>query len=79
MRMNSSGEMTVGVVGLGYVGLALAAALGRHFDTIGFDRDGERVAQCDRHFDAAGQVSEADLRAASRLRVTADSTALAGC
>jgi len=34
---------TVAVVGLGYVGLPLAAAFGRKFETIGFDLSAEKV------------------------------------
>jgi len=63
-------------VGLGYVGLTLAAALGRRFDTIGLDQDGARVEDCRRLIDRTGQVPEAELRAASRLRCTTDVSAL---
>ena len=37
-------EMKIAVVGLGYVGLPLAAAFaGNGFDVVGFDRNRERV------------------------------------
>src|SRR5438477_4351960 len=38
-------QATIAVVGLGYVGLPLAAALGREFDTVGFDIHAGRVAE----------------------------------
>jgi len=68
---------TVGIVGLGYVGLPLAIGLGKTFKTIGFDRSEQRVADC-RHFrDPTGEVSEADLRAAAKLETTSDPSRLA--
>jgi UDP-N-acetyl-D-galactosamine dehydrogenase len=39
-------DRIVAVVGLGYVGLPLAAAFGRRFATIGFDISEEKVAAC---------------------------------
>jgi UDP-N-acetyl-D-galactosamine dehydrogenase len=69
---------TVAVVGLGYVGLSLASALGRRFDTIGIDRDERRIAECRRFHDATGQVAEAELRAATHLRLVTDPAAIAG-
>ena len=47
-------QTRIAVVGLGYVGLPLAAALGREFPTIGFDIDSERVAQLESGHDATG-------------------------
>ena len=41
----------IGVVGLGYVGLPLAAAFGRLYDTLGYDIDAERVGQLRDGFD----------------------------
>ena len=32
------------VIGLGYVGLPLAVAFGRHWPTLGFDIDADRIA-----------------------------------
>ena len=68
---------TVAVVGLGYVGLPLAAAFGKKFRTIGFDLSAEKVENYRRHLDPTGEVSSADLRAASQLVVTSDPGQLA--
>jgi UDP-N-acetyl-D-galactosamine dehydrogenase len=43
-----TGDPTVAVIGLGYVGLPLAVAFGRELKVIGFDIDGERVRQLSR-------------------------------
>jgi UDP-N-acetyl-D-mannosaminuronate dehydrogenase len=36
------------IIGLGYVGLPLAAEFGRFFGTVGFDIDPRRIANCGR-------------------------------
>ena len=67
---------TVGIIGLGYVGLPLAAAFGSVFETIGIDRSEEKIASYGRHEDPTGEVPSAALRGATRLRVTTDASAL---
>ena len=53
----------VGVVGLGYVGLSVAAAFGRVLPTLGFDVDARRVEELQQGSDRNGEVSEEDLKA----------------
>ena len=67
--------MTVGVVGLGYVGLPLAVEFGRKFSTIGFDLSNEKVESYRRHVDPTGEVDAARF-ADSKLVVTTNPTAL---
>ena len=67
----------VAVVGLGYVGLPLAVEFGKLRTTIGFDLNAEKVTQYRKHVDPTGEVSSADLRAASKLTTTTDAAALA--
>jgi UDP-N-acetyl-D-galactosamine dehydrogenase len=67
----------VAVVGLGYVGLPLAVAFGRKWDTIGFDLSLTKVSSYRRFIDPTGEVTSDDLRAANRLVVTTDPAALA--
>ena len=59
---------TVAVVGLGYVGLPLAVEFGRKFRTIGFDLSQAKVDAYNRGVDPTGEVSSADLKAATMLR-----------
>ena len=72
-------DTVVGVVGLGYVGLPLAAAFGGHFRTIGFDIDAQRIADLERGVDLTREVDAEELRAAGRLRYTADASDLEAC
>ena len=69
-------DCTVGVVGLGYVGLPLAVAFGEHFLTIGFDLDEAKVASYRAGLDPTGEVEEARFRRSSRFQATNDASAL---
>jgi UDP-N-acetyl-D-galactosamine dehydrogenase len=51
----------VAVVGLGYVGLPVAVAFGRHDETIGFDINTKRIAELKDGKDHTGEVSAAEL------------------
>lgn len=66
----------VAVVGLGYVGLPLAVAFGKHYQTIGFDLSEAKVENYKRFIDPTGEVSSEDLRAATGLDCSTDPSAL---
>ena len=72
-------DARIGVVGLGYVGLPLAAALGREFETIGFDIDEQRIAALREGHDATGEVDAAELAQAKKLSFSADPSELTRC
>jgi UDP-N-acetyl-D-galactosamine dehydrogenase len=65
----------IAVVGLGYVGLPVAAAFSRQLDTVGFDISSERVEQLACGDDRTGEVSTQELTK-SRLQVSADPAVL---
>lgn len=65
---------TVVVVGLGYVGLPLAVALAKRFETWGLDIDTARIAELEGGHDRTGEIGRARLEA-SRLRLTANAAA----
>ncbi|MGH8714709.1 MAG: nucleotide sugar dehydrogenase, partial [Casimicrobiaceae bacterium] len=67
---------TVAVVGLGYVGLPLAVEFGKKYPTVGFDLSAAKVAAYGRGIDPTGEVSRAELAAASGLNCTTDASAL---
>src|SRR6266404_5478501 len=66
----------VAVVGLGYVGLPLAVEFGKKRNTIGFDLSHAKIDSYRRFIDPTGEMSSADLRAATQLTVTAEPEAL---
>jgi len=62
----------VGIIGLGYVGLQLAAAFGRRVPTVGFDIDARRVDELLAGSDRSGEVDGPTLQSARFLSLTAD-------
>jgi UDP-N-acetyl-D-galactosamine dehydrogenase len=60
-------ERTIGVVGLGYVGLPVAVAMGERFSTIGFDVNARRIAELKDCHDRTGEVAAAELKASKIL------------
>ncbi len=69
----------IGVIGLGYVGLPLAVEFGKQYDTTGFDIREERIAELRRGRDHTLETEPKELRAAKRLRFTADLRELKRC
>ena len=67
---------TVAVVGLGYVGLPLAAEFGKKYRTIGFDLSEEKIEAYRKRVDPTGELSREDFQAASKLEVTNNPRAL---
>ena len=72
-------QAKIAIVGLGYVGLPLAVALGREFPTLGFDIDAARVAELEAGRDATGEVDSAELKTAAKLRFGAGAALLKNC
>jgi UDP-N-acetyl-D-galactosamine dehydrogenase len=69
----------IGVVGLGYVGLPLAAEFGKHFKTVGFDLKLSRIKELAAGRDSTLEVSKAELKASKRLTFTDSVKDLKGC
>lgn len=67
-----SPNKTLCVVGLGYVGLPLAAEFGKKFKTIGLDINAERIEELKKFYDRTLEMDEAGLKAATHLTYTAD-------
>ena len=73
--------MKIGIVGLGYVGLPLAAAFGRAgHEVIGFDVDAARVERLNRGESDIEDVTSAELSdLGDRFAASADPAVLGGC
>lgn len=67
---------TVGIVGLGYVGLPLAVEFGKKYRTVGYDLSAAKIEAYREHRDPTGEVCEKDLKAATRLEFTTDAKRL---
>lgn len=77
--MRDISEARIAVIGLGYVGLPLALALGRTYPVTGFDIDTDRIAALKQGHDATQEAAPADFAAATRLDFTSDPAALRAC
>jgi UDP-N-acetyl-D-galactosamine dehydrogenase len=72
-------QPTIGIVGLGYVGLPLAAEFGKRYPTVGFDLNATRVAQLRQGVDATREVSAGELAEARQLAMTTAADDLRAC
>jgi len=68
--MRDRSECTIGVIGLGYVGLPLAVEFGRQYVTVGYDIDAARIAALREGRDRTLEVGAEELAAATHLRFT---------
>jgi len=59
----------IAVVGLGYIGLPIAVAFGKHGPVIGFDTNKTKIDELRKGIDRTGEVSEEDLKS-SQLNYT---------
>ncbi|HEY9217545.1 MAG TPA: nucleotide sugar dehydrogenase [Phenylobacterium sp.] len=67
------------VLGLGYVGLPLAVAFGRHHPTVGFDINADRIAELRRGVDRTLEVDPEELSASGQISFSSDPEQLKGC
>lgn len=67
---------TVGVVGLGYVGMPLAVEFGKKTRTLGFDLSEKKVASYKAFVDPTGELSTEELKQAQFLTVSNDPSCL---
>ena len=73
------GDAKVAIVGLGYVGLPLAVEFGKKRPVVGFDINGDRIAELAEGRDSTLEVETAELRAATCLAFTCDAADLSEC
>ncbi|MEC9040543.1 MAG: Vi polysaccharide biosynthesis UDP-N-acetylglucosamine C-6 dehydrogenase TviB [Pseudomonadota bacterium] len=69
----------IGVIGLGYVGLPLAAAFGEKREVVGFDINSKRIAELRDGVDFTREVSRNELAEAKHLSFTDSLDGIADC
>jgi UDP-N-acetyl-D-galactosamine dehydrogenase len=74
-----SADARIAVIGLGYVGLPLAVALGAKRAVLGFDIDAARVRELGQGIDRTLELVPEEIRAATQLEFSSDAAALASC
>ena len=70
---------TIGIIGLGYVGLPLAVAFGKKIKTIGFDLNSNRIRQLKLSNDITLEVSKKEIIRSKYLNFTSDVNNLKKC
>ncbi|WP_293678073.1 nucleotide sugar dehydrogenase, partial [uncultured Phenylobacterium sp.] len=81
MMMNpfANRPVKLAVLGLGYVGLPLAAAFAEHVDVVGFDINADRVTELSGGSDRTLEVGPEELKAATRLTFSSKPSDLKDC
>ena len=78
MRHGVAPADSVAVIGLGYVGIQLATALGRERPTIGFDQDESKLDEYRLGHDPSGELGAGAFNDATQLSFTSDPGTLGG-
>ncbi|ULQ46707.1 nucleotide sugar dehydrogenase [Flagellatimonas centrodinii] len=69
----------IAVIGLGYVGLPLAAEFGKKYKTVGFDINAKRIDELRQGRDHTREMSPQELAEATQLRYTSNPGDIADC
>lgn len=77
--MRGLSRTSIGVIGLGYVGLPLAVEFGRKYRTTGFDINAARIRQLKAGNDITLEASRAELKSARKLRFSSRINDLKRC
>jgi len=72
-------KIKIGIIGLGYVGLPLAAEFGKKFNTVGFDINVKRIGELQAGHDATLECSREELLESIKLTYTANVEELKAC
>jgi len=70
---------TIGIIGLGYVGLPLAVEFGKKYPTIGFDINETRIDELRNGIDRTLEIDSENLRSSSHLSFTSQAVDLSKC
>ena len=77
--MRGLSRVKIAVIGLGYVGLPLAAEFGKKYRTVGFDTNAARIKELKAGRDATLEMTRAQLNVARKLRFSAQTKDLKSC
>lgn len=71
--------MKIAIIGLGYVGLPLAIALGEHYEVIGIDINSKRVQELQNGFDRTGEATKEQIQSSKGLQFSDTLATIASC
>tara|TARA_B100001175_G_C19499738_1_gene637393 strand:- start:1317 stop:2618 length:1302 start_codon:yes stop_codon:yes gene_type:complete len=70
MKENEKKEIEIAIIGLGYVGLPLAAEFSKKYRVIGYDLDKIRVTELNDKYDRTNELSKNDFLEIKNLKIT---------
>lgn len=79
MSLPDIAKIKIAVIGLGYVGLPLAAYFARRYQVLGFDIDQKRISELASGVDRTLEVTEEEMAAAKFLEFTTEREQLRSC
>nr|WP_202594423.1 nucleotide sugar dehydrogenase [Pedobacter glucosidilyticus] len=74
-----SKQISIAVIGQGYVGLPLAAAFGKCYPTLGFDIDTQRIKELQKGEDKTLQLTADELSDSEKLQFSSNQLDIASC
>ncbi|KHJ39105.1 UDP-N-acetyl-D-glucosamine 6-dehydrogenase [Pedobacter glucosidilyticus] len=77
--MIDSKQISIAVIGQGYVGLPLAAAFGKCYPTLGFDIDTQRIKELQKGEDKTLQLTADELSDSEKLQFSSNQLDIASC
>jgi len=72
-------DCTIGIIGLGYVGLPMAIEFAKHYATVGFDINAKRIEELRSGLDRTMEVSSEQLATSNNLTFSCDLENLRAC
>ena len=75
----ATSPISIGIIGLGYVGLPLAVEFGKRFPTLGFDINQTRIGELQNYIDHTLEVESDELKASTFLQYSANLSDLSRC
>lgn len=79
MNKHSNSNISIAIIGLGYVGLPLAVEFGKKYQVIGFDINADRIHSLVQKKDNTLQITDSEIASATGLSFTDNVTAIANC
>jgi len=77
--MSSFEDITIAIIGLGYVGLPLAVEFGKKYNTVGYDLSVQRIDELNSGLDRTNEVEKDELQSASLLTCSTNIDILKQC
>ena len=69
---------TIGIIGLGYVGLPLAVEFSKKYKVVGFDLDKTRIKELEDNYDRTRELTTEELSDRGKLKLSSDKNILRG-